>query len=135
MRHKRATSKLGRTSKHKESLIANLTVGLIQHNRITTTLAKAKVMRPFAEKLVTLGKGGSLHNRRLAVAKIGDRSAVKKLFSDISPRFKDRQGGYTRIVKLGFRKTDAAEMALIEWVDGAAVAEVAPAVAPAAPAA
>jgi len=117
MRHQRSTSKLGRTSKHKEALIANLTVGLIQHNRITTTLAKAKVVRPFAEKLVTLGKSGTLHHRRLAVSKIGDRAAVKKLFSDIAPRFKDRKGGYCRIVKLGFRKTDAADMALIEWVE------------------
>jgi large subunit ribosomal protein L17 len=132
MRHQRSTSKLGRTSKHKESLIANLTVGLIQHNRITTTLAKAKVVRPFAEKLVTLGKSGTLHHRRLAVSKIGDRAAVKKLFADIAPRFKDRKGGYCRIVKLGFRKTDAADMALIEWVDAAVVTDITPVAAPAA---
>jgi large subunit ribosomal protein L17 len=117
MRHQVKTSKLGRLSKHRESLIANLAVGLITHNRITTTLAKAKAMRPFAEKLVTLGKSGSLHHRRLAVARIGDRDAVKKLFSDIAPRFVDRKGGYTRIFKLGHRGSDAADMALIEWVE------------------
>ena len=135
MRHQRSTNKLGRTSKHKEALIANLTIGLIQHNRITTTLAKAKVVRPFAEKLVTLGKSGTLHHRRLAVSKIGDRDAVKKLFTDIAPRFKNRKGGYCRIVKLGFRKSDAADMALIEWVeaDNAPLAAPAAVVAPAAP--
>ena len=133
MRHQRSTSKLGRTSKHKEALIANLTVGLITHNRITTTLAKAKVMRPFAEKLVTLGKSGTLHHRRMAASKIGDKDAVKKLFSDIAPRFKDRQGGYTRIVKLGFRKTDAADMALIEWVEASTAVAATPVAAAPAP--
>ena len=117
MRHLRKVSKLGRTSKHKEALVANLVSSLIQHSRIETTLAKAKVIRPIAEKMVTLAKTGTLHARRLAVARIRNRDAVKKLFSDIGPRFQERQGGYTRILKLGHRTTDAAKIALIEWVD------------------
>jgi large subunit ribosomal protein L17 len=116
MRHQARRHKLGRTSKHRESLLANLAVGLITHDRITTTLAKAKAVRPFAEKLVTLGKGGTLAQRRLAASRLNDVKAVKKLFSDIGPRFKERAGGYTRIYKLGYRKSDAAEMALIEFV-------------------
>ncbi|MDE1171564.1 MAG: 50S ribosomal protein L17 [Verrucomicrobium sp.] len=122
MRHQVKTSKLGRTSKHKESLVANLVSSLIQHQRITTTLAKAKVIRPVAEKMVTLGKTGTLHARRVAVARIKNRDAVSKLFTEIAPRFKERQGGYTRILKLGHRTTDAAKMALIEWVEGPATA-------------
>ncbi len=117
MRHLRKVSKLGRTSKHKEALVANLVSSLIQHSRIETTLAKAKVIRPVAEKMVTLAKSGTLHDRRLAVARIRNRDAVKKLFTEIGPRFQDRQGGYTRILKLGHRTTDAAKVALIEWVD------------------
>ena len=117
MRHLRKVSKLGRTSKHKEALVANLVSSLIQHSRIETTLAKAKVIRPIAEKMVTLAKTGTLHARRLAVARIRNRDAVKKLFADIGPRFQERQGGYTRILKLGHRTTDAAKVALIEWVD------------------
>ncbi|HEY8966385.1 MAG TPA: 50S ribosomal protein L17 [Candidatus Methylacidiphilales bacterium] len=117
MRHLRKVSKLGRTSKHKEALVANLVSSLIQHSRIETTLAKAKVIRPVAEKLVTLAKSGTLHDRRLAVSRIRNRAAVTKLFTEIGPRFQDRQGGYTRILKLGHRTTDAAKVALIEWVD------------------
>ncbi|SDU25716.1 LSU ribosomal protein L17P [Verrucomicrobium sp. GAS474] len=117
MRHLRKVTKLGRTSKHKEALVANLVSSLIQHSRIQTTLAKAKVIRPVAEKLVTLAKGGTLHDRRLAVSRIRNKDAVKKLFAEIGPRFQDRQGGYTRILKLGHRTTDAAKIALIEWVD------------------
>jgi large subunit ribosomal protein L17 len=122
MRHKVKVVKLGRTSKHKEALVANLITSLIQHNRITTTLAKAKAIRPLAEKLVTLGKGGTLHDRRLAVSKIKSRTAVSKLFSEIAPRFQARAGGYTRILKLGHRTSDAAKMALIEFVEGPATA-------------
>lgn len=123
MRHKVKVVKLGRTSKHKEALVANLLTSLIQHNRITTTLAKAKAIAPLADKLVTLGKGGTLHDRRLAVSKIKSRTAVAKLFAEIAPRFQSRVGGYTRILKLGYRTTDAAKMALIEFVDGPAPVE------------
>ncbi len=128
MRHKVKVVKLGRTSKHKEALVANLLTSLIQHNRITTTLAKAKAIAPLADKLVTLGKGGTLHDRRLAVSKIKSRTAVSKLFAEIAPRFQARVGGYTRILKLGHRTSDAAKMALIEFVEGPApVATDAPA--------
>jgi large subunit ribosomal protein L17 len=117
MRHRTKTVKLGRTSQHRDLMLGNMAASLIKHNRIETTLAKAKALRPIAEKLVTLGKKGTLHHRRLAIARIGDLDAVTKLFADIAPRFKERQGGYTRILKLGYRPTDAAEAALIEWVD------------------
>jgi large subunit ribosomal protein L17 len=124
MRHQCRRHKLGLLSKHRESLLANLVVGLVTHQRITTTLAKAKALRPVAEKLVTIGKAGSLQARRLAASRMGnDKTAVKKLFGEIAPRFKDRKGGYCRIVKLGPRKSDAAEMAVIEWVDGIVIAE------------
>jgi large subunit ribosomal protein L17 len=99
-------------------MLANMAGSLIEHNRITTTLAKAKALRPVAEKLVTLGKKGGLHSRRVALSKlINNEDWVKKLFGDIAPRFKERNGGYTRILKLGPRNSDAAPMALIEWVD------------------
>lgn len=117
MRHLVKIRKLSRTTKHRESLIANLIVSLIQHNRIKTTLAKAKAMRPLAEKIVTLGKKGTLHHRRQAIAKLGNVSAVGKLFKEIAPKFADRKGGYTRIIKLGHRTTDATLEALIEWTD------------------
>lgn len=117
MRHRTKTLKLGRTSQHRDLMLGNMAASLIKHNRIETTLAKAKALRPIAEKLVTLGKKGTLHHRRLAIARIGDLDAVSKLFSEIAPRFKERQGGYTRILKLVNRATDAAEVALIEWVD------------------
>ena len=117
MRHRRRTVKLGRTSQHRDSMLANMVCSLIKHNRITTTLAKAKAVRPLAEKLVTLGKKGGLHARRQAVSQLGQPVLVKKLFTDIAPRFQDRKGGYTRILKLGNRPSDAAPMALIEWVD------------------
>ena len=90
---------------------------LIKHKRVKTTLAKAKAARPLAEKLVTLGKNGTLHDRRLAVAKIGQRDAVATLFKSIAPGFKDRKGGYTRIIKLGPRQSDSAPIAFLEWVD------------------
>ena len=117
MRHQKKTRKLGRTSQHRDAMLANLVASLIKHKRVKTTLAKAKAARPLAEKLVTLGKGGTLHDRRLAVAKIGQRDMVSKLFKEIAPGFKDRQGGYTRIIKLGPRQSDSAPVAFLEWVD------------------
>jgi len=117
MRHQKNTRKLGRTSQHRDAMLANLVASLIIHKRVKTTLAKAKAARPLAEKLITLGKGGTLHDRRLAVAKIGQRDAVSKLFKEIAPGFKDRKGGYTRIVKLGPRQSDSAPVAFLEWVD------------------
>jgi len=117
MRHQKHTRKLGRTSQHRDLMLANLVASLIQHKRIKTTLAKAKAARPLAEKLVTLGKTGTLHARRLAVAKIGQKDAVSTLFKDIAPGFKDRKGGYTRIIKLGPRQSDSAPTAFLEWVD------------------
>jgi large subunit ribosomal protein L17 len=117
MRHQKHTRKLGRTSQHRDAMLANLVASLILHKRVKTTLAKAKAARPFAEKMVTLGKSGTLHARRLAIAKIGQREVVGKLFKEIAPGFKDRAGGYTRIVKLGPRQSDSAPVAFLEWVD------------------
>lgn len=122
MRHQRKTVKLGRKPAHRDALLANLACSLIEHHQIKTTLAKAKALRPFAEKLVTLGKRGSVHARRQAAAQLQNQSlrqkaAVKKLFGDIATATADRQGGYTRITKLGVRQSDAAPMAFIEWVD------------------
>ena len=104
MRHRVAHRKLGRTTEHRISLLRNLTISLINHGRIRTTLAKAKELRPFAEKLVTLGKRDSLHARRRALSIISHKTAVARLFSDISPRFSERPGGYTRILKLEPRR-------------------------------
>ena len=126
MRHQKNTRKLGRTSQHRDAMLANIVASLILHKRVKTTLAKAKAARPLAEKLVTLGKGGTLHDRRLAVAKIGQKDAVGKLFKEIAPGFKDRKGGYTRIIKLGPRQSDSAPVAFLEWVDYAIEAEAAP---------
>ena len=126
MRHQKNTRKLGRTSQHRDAMLANIVASLIIHKRVKTTLAKAKAARPLAEKLVTLGKGGTLHDRRLAVAKIGQKDVVGKLFKEIAPGFKDRKGGYTRIVKLGPRQSDAAPVAFLEWVDYVVEAEAAP---------
>lgn len=123
MRHRRATTKLGRKTEHRQSLIANQVCSLILHERIRTTLAKAKAVRPFAEKMVTLGKYGTIHDRRNALAFLKQKEAVKKLFSDIAARCASRNGGYTRIVKLGQRFSDAAPMAYLEWVDGPVAAE------------
>jgi large subunit ribosomal protein L17 len=118
MRHRRNTVKLGRKSEHRNALLANLAISLIEHKRVKTTLAKAKAARPLAEKLVTLGKKGGLHHRRLALSKLmGNAKAVGILFKDVAPKFQDRAGGYTRILKLGQRASDASQMALIEWVD------------------
>ena len=126
MRHQKKTRKLGRTSQHRDAMLANLVASLIIHKRVKTTLAKAKEARPLAEKLVTLGKSGTLHARRLAVAKIGQKDIVSTLFKDIAPGFKDRKGGYTRIIKLGPRQSDSAPIAFLEWVDYAIEAETAP---------
>ena len=127
MRHQKKTLKLGRTAEHRKALLANQVCSLIQHQRIKTTLAKAKAVRPLAEKIVTLGKNGSLHARRNALSILRQKDAVKKLFDEIAPRSTDRNGGYTRIVKLGQRKSDSASMAFIEWVDAAQVVEEKPA--------
>ncbi len=123
MRHQNKTVKLGRTAEHRKALLANQVCSLIEHQRIKTTLAKAKAVRPLAEKMVTLGKNGSLHARRTALAVLRQKNAVKKLFDDIAPRSADRKGGYTRIVKLGARKSDSAPVAFIEWVDSPLVVE------------
>src|SRR6266446_4132133 len=123
MRHQKKTVKLGRTAEHRKALLANQVCSLIEHQRIKTTLAKAKAVRPLAERMVTLGKNGSIHARRTALATLRQKNAVKKLFNDIAPRSADRNGGYTRIVKLGQRKSDSAPMAFIEWIDIAEVVE------------
>lgn len=127
MRHRKKTVKLGRTAEHRRALLANQVCHLIRHGRIKTTLAKAKAVRPFAEKMVTLGKKGSLHNRRTAIAYLHQIDAVKLLFSEVAPRSAARAGGYTRIIKLGRRTSDAAPMAYIEWVDQHNVEAAAPA--------
>jgi large subunit ribosomal protein L17 len=123
MRHQKKVVKLGRTAEHRKALLANQVCSLIEHQRIKTTLAKAKAVRPLAEKMVTLGKNGSLHARRTALAVLRQKNAVKKLFEDIAPRSADRKGGYTRIIKLGVRKSDAAKVAFLEWVDAPLVVE------------
>lgn len=129
MRHRKRTAKLGRTGSHRNAMLANLVCSLIKHKRVTTTLAKAKAARSVAEKMVTLGKTGTIHARRLAAARLHQEDAVKILFNEIAPASKERRGGYTRIVKLLRRQGDAAEEAILEWVDtiNAAPAETAPA--------
>ncbi|HKX63100.1 MAG TPA: 50S ribosomal protein L17 [Verrucomicrobiae bacterium] len=141
MRHLRRTAKLGRTGEHRNAMLANLVCSLIKHGRVTTTLAKAKAARPVAEKMVTLGKGGSLHERRLASARLrqharshfkgtpkykgvtarqawrNEEDVVHILFDEIAPVFKERNGGYTRIIHLEQRRGDAAQRAILEWVD------------------
>src|ERR1700757_5252328 len=127
MRHQKKTIKLGRTADHRRALLANQVCALIQHQRIKTTLAKAKAVRPLAERMVTLGKNGSIHARRRALATLRQKDAVKKLFDQIAPASSERNGGYTRIVRLGQRKSDSASMAFIEWVDMAEIVEEKPA--------
>jgi large subunit ribosomal protein L17 len=117
MRHLKRTAKLGRTSEHRNLMLANLVCSLITENRITTTLAKAKAARSVAEKMVTLAKGGSLHARRLCAARLRQATAVKKLFKEVAPLFKERRGGYTRIMKLNQRRGDAPQLAILEWVE------------------
>ena len=118
MRHLKRTAKLGRTGTHRNRMLANLVCSLIKHRRVKTTLAKAKAARSVAEKMITLGKAGTLHDRRLASARLHqDEIAIKILFNDIAPTQKDRRGGYTRIVKLHRRQGDAANLAILEFVD------------------
>lgn len=126
MKHGRKIVKLQRKQDHRDALLMNLTCSLIEHRRIRTTLAKAKALRPYAEKLVTLGKRGTLHARRTALSSLRHKDMVKKLFEEIAVASKDRVGGYTRITKLGQRRSDSAPMAYIEWVD-AYVPKAAPA--------
>jgi len=127
MRHRRAGKKLGRDSAHRKALYSNLAGALIEHGRIKTTEAKAKAVKPFAEQMITLGKRGDLHARRLALAELRSQDVVHQLFADVAPRFADRPGGYTRIVKLGPRFGDAAEMVYLELVDYEPAGAVAPA--------
>ena len=117
MRHAVGYRKLNKTSEHRKALFKNMLNSLIKYEQIVTTLPKAKELRSFIEPLITLAKNDSVSNRRLAFSKIRNKSAVGKLFSDLGPRFKDRPGGYSRIIKIGFRKGDAAPIAFIELVD------------------
>src|SRR5512146_496988 len=126
MRHLKRTAKLGRTGQHRNAMLANLVCSLIKHKRITTSLAKAKAARSVAEKLVTLGKRGTIHDRRLAAARLHQEDAVKILFNEIAPAQKERHGGYTRIVKMGQRQGDAGQAAILEWVELPAAAAPAP---------
>ena len=127
MRHRSKTVKLRRDKAHREALLRNLAASLIEHGQIRTTLAKAKALRPYAEKLVTLGKKNTLHSRRRALTLLGSNQLAqrssKKLFEEIAPASADRQGGYTRIIKLGQRRSDSAPMAMIQWVDVAVSAD------------
>ena len=117
MRHRKSGRKLGRTSAHRRALMTNLATSLFDKERITTTLPKAKELRSYAERLITKAKGDNLHARRLVARHVHDKVVLQKIFDQLSPRYADRPGGYTRIYKLGFRKGDSAEMAVIELVD------------------
>ncbi|HVI97715.1 MAG TPA: 50S ribosomal protein L17 [Sphingomonas sp.] len=117
MRHRVGGRKLSRTSAHRTALFRNMAAALIKHEQITTTLPKAKELRPYVEKLITLAKKGGLSNRRLAHARLLDEAQLAKLFDVLAPRYADRKGGYTRVIKAGFRASDASAMAVIEFVD------------------
>jgi large subunit ribosomal protein L17 len=117
MRHGNAHRKLNRTASHRKAMLANMAASLIEHEQIVTTLPKAKELKPFMDKLVTLAKKGDLHSRRLAVSKIRNKDQVAKLFATLGPRYEERSGGYTRVLKAGFRYGDNAPMAVIELVD------------------
>ena len=117
MRHKSGGRKLQRTSAHRTAMFRNMSASLIKHEQITTTVAKAKELRPYVEKLVTLAKRGGLANRRLAMSRLMDEAQLTKLFDVLAERYKDRNGGYTRIIKAGIRASDAAPIAIIEFVD------------------
>lgn len=117
MRHRMGNRKLGRTQSHRKAMFKNMATSLLMHEQIVTTLPKAKELRRVADKLITLGKNGTLHSRRQAFAQLRDDEAVAKLFTTLAPRYKDRNGGYTRVLKAGFRYGDAAPMAVIELVD------------------
>ena len=129
MRHLKRTAKLGRTGTHRNAMLANMVCSLIIHKRVQTTLAKAKAARSVAEKMVTLGKSGTIADRRLATGRLHNADAAKILFTEVAPMFKGRSGGYTRIIQLGQRNGDAAHLAILEWVDSAV--EAAPAEKPA----
>jgi large subunit ribosomal protein L17 len=116
VRHRNKGRKLSRTATHKKATLRNLVTALFRHERIETTTAKAKELRPYAERLITLARRGDVHSRRLAGRKVSDRAVLGKLFDDIAPRYSERPGGYTRVLKVGTRKGDAAEMSLIELV-------------------
>lgn len=120
MRHQNRVKKLGRKASHRRALLRNLVTSLFKHDEIKTTLAKAKVARRFAEKMITLGKRGDLHARRTALKFITEKDVVKRLFEEVAPRFSERNGGYTRVLKLGPRKGDGAEMAIIQLVESEA---------------
>ena len=115
MRHGKGPAKLGMKSQHRRAVLANLVCSLIEHSRITTTVAKAKVARRFADKMITLAKSGTVHHRRQAIAFLRQKDIVTKLFADLGKKHSDRQGGYTRIIRVGNRPGDAAEMAILEW--------------------
>jgi len=123
MRHRKSGRKLGRTSSHRKAMFKNMTVSLIEHELIKTTLPKAKELRRIAEPLITLAKTDSVAKRRLAFARLRDRSAVTKLFNELAPRYVERPGGYLRILKCGYRVGDAAPMAYVELVDRPVAAE------------
>lgn len=117
MRHRKSGRKLGKTASHRRAMLANMAVALIKHEQIVTTLPKAKELRPYVEKLVTLGKRGDLHARRQVYATLPDKVWAAKLFDVLGPRYEERHGGYTRVLKAGFRHGDSAPMAVIEFVD------------------
>ncbi|MFN2259755.1 MAG: 50S ribosomal protein L17 [Parasphingopyxis sp.] len=117
MRHRKAHRKLNRTSSHRQAMLKNMAAALIKHEQVLTTLAKARELRPFTEKLITLAKKGGLSNRRLAAARLMDETQLAKLFDTLAERYADRPGGYCRIIKAGFRASDAAPMAVIELVE------------------
>ena len=117
MRHGNKGRQLSRTASHRKAMLRNMATSLFRHGRISTTTAKAKELRPYAEKLITLAKRGDLHSKRIAARQIADREVLVSLFDDIGPRFAERPGGYTRILKLGHRKGDGAEVAMIELVE------------------
>lgn len=117
MRHRKAGRKLNRTASHRKAMFANMAAALIKHEQIVTTLPKAKDLRPIVEKLITLAKKGDLNSRRLAASRLGDEAMAKKLFDILGPRYQERQGGYTRVLKAGFRHGDNAPVAVIELVD------------------
>lgn len=117
MRHKKAHRKLNKTSSHRKAMFRNMAAGLIKHEQILTTLPKAKELRPYIEKLITLAKKGGLSNRRLAMSRLMDETQLKKLFDVLGERYSDRNGGYCRVIKAGYRASDASPMAVIELVD------------------
>jgi large subunit ribosomal protein L17 len=122
MRHRKLTIKLGRTAAHRDAMLANMVCSLIEHQRVTTTVAKAKAARRIADRMVTLGKQNTLHARRRALSVLRNKAAVRKLFEDVAPRHADRAGGYTRVLRLPTRQGDGADRAILEWV-GAPAAE------------